>query len=240
LREILPVAWTRCLSFGEGAGCDFVLSRPAPGRIEIESRVEDVPGATVLASLPGAFNARNLAGAVLGARLLAPGLAAERTVDLSAFAGLKRRQEILFRDDRRILVEDFGHHPTALAATIGAFRESYPGWTVHAMVEPRSNTLRTNRLRGELVEALAGADRVTLAPVHRAGKLAESERLDPAAVAEVLSGRGVPSRSCGAMEEIPDAFGEGLEAGERVVTLLFSNGDFGGWIPRLRRLVAEG
>ncbi len=239
LSAILPVPWARCLSFGEGPRNDFGVSRPGSGSVAVESSVEGLASFRIRTALSGAFNARNLAGAVLGARLLVPGLSSPEIVDLSGFKGLKRRQEILFRDRNRILMEDFGHHPTALGAALEALREGYPGWRIHAMVEPHSNTMRTNRLADALVAALAGADRVSLAPVHRAGSVPEAERLDPRGVAAQLAASGVECRLCPAVEELPEAFLEGLRGEGGVLTVVFTNGSFGGMIPRLIEILRE-
>ena len=195
LTSILPVPWTRCDSFGEGEANDFRIEHRGDGggtAIRIHPRKSGTEPLSVDSPLIGGFNARNAAGAVLAARALCPALEGRGRFDLSGFAGLKRRQEVRFQSDRRILMEDFAHHPTAIAEALGALREAFPGWHLHAMVEPRSNTMRTNRFQDELSEALFLADSATLAPVYRKESLPAGERLDP----EKLAGsfvRGVES-----------------------------------------------
>ncbi len=233
LRELLPVPWTSCLSFGEKTGNDFTISRENADEVRVRSAVEAIGDFRIRTALKGRFNAFNVAGAVLGARLLDPTLAGSGdSVDLRGFGGLKRRQEILYRSDDVILMEDFGHHPTALQAALESLREQYPDWTLHAMVEPRSNTMRTRLLQSGLIRALSVADMVSIAPIHRADAICEEERLDLGAVKEALAEIGVSCRLCGEMEELPEAFASGLR-GSRAVTVVFSNGAFGGMIPRL-------
>jgi len=79
-------------------------------------------------ALTGLYNARNAAMAATAA-----GLALDRdnpTVlrlePLARFRGVKRRQEMLFANARLTVIEDFGHHPTALAETLQSFRARFP------------------------------------------------------------------------------------------------------------------
>jgi UDP-N-acetylmuramate: L-alanyl-gamma-D-glutamyl-meso-diaminopimelate ligase len=116
-----------------------------------------------------------------GAALLAP---------LVGFRGVKRRQETLLALPGLTVVEDFGHHPTALAETLRSFRSRFPGSRLTAVFEPRSNTARTRVLQPAFIEALALADEIYLGAVNRAEKLAESERFDPDAVLAALAARG--------------------------------------------------
>jgi len=229
LREILPVPWTQCLSFGMGEDNDYRLSRRAEDGssvITIQRKGEDKPLIHLRSALLGEFNARNLAGAVLGVRhLVGPVLPGEW--DFSDFQGLKRRQEILFQSPTQILIEDFGHHPTALGESLRALRERFPGWSLHAMVEPRSNTLRTNRLQAELIRALGAADRVTIAPIYRAEKIPREKRLDAPTVAKTLADSGVPCQFSQSFEEVHQSFLNQL-AHPQTLTVVFSNGAFGG------------
>jgi len=239
LSAILPVSWTRCLSFGLGSSNDFRVHRSGGPGIEIESRVDLLPDFRIRTKLRGAFNARNCAGAVIGARLLDPEIGDfGATVDLTGFSGLRRRQEVLFEDSNRILIEDFGHHPTAIKLAIESFRELYPGWTLHAMVEPRSNTMRTIHLEDQLIEALREADQVTLAPVHRADSVPEKMRLSPVRIGRSLATSGRKCSICDSMKEVEQVFVDGLSDRE-TLTIVFSNGSFGGLLPRMAEMLRQ-
>ena len=110
---------------------------------------------------------------------------------LKDFQGARRRQEELRKDARVAVIEDFGHHPTAVRETLAALRRRYPGRKLLACLEPRSNTARTRAWQAELPGALAEADEVFIGPIHRAEKTPAAERLDLAAVcAEVNAGAG--------------------------------------------------
>ena len=90
---------------------------------------------------------------------------------LARFRGVKRRQELLVSTPRLKVIEDFGHHPTALAETLQSIRARFPGHIIHAAFEPRSNTSRTKVLQAAFMRALALADEVYLGPVARPEKL---------------------------------------------------------------------
>ncbi|MET3870323.1 UDP-N-acetylmuramate: L-alanyl-gamma-D-glutamyl-meso-diaminopimelate ligase [Puniceicoccus vermicola] len=229
LAEMLPVPWAPCLSFGTGEDNDFIMSRVSNDgvtEVSVRRKEEDAALLTVETRLLGDFNARNVAGAALAVRHLCPDRN-ETTVDLRDFRGLKRRQEIRFQDERRILIEDFGHHPTALSLALKALRESFPGWRLHAMVEPRSNTMRTNRLQSDLIEALRLADTVTLAPIHRQERIPEKERLDSEKIVQVLAADSIPCRFCRQEAELRESFQQEIQ-NNKTLTVVFSNGAFCG------------
>ena len=73
---------------------------------------------------------------------------------LEAFRGVKRRQELRLAGGPVTVIEDFGHHPTALAETLRSFRARFPATRLTAVFEPRSNTARTRVLQPAFIEAL--------------------------------------------------------------------------------------
>ena len=66
------------------------------------------------------------------------GLDAERDIaaGLESFAGVGRRLEVKGEPGGVLVIDDYGHHPTAIAATIAAVRERYPGGRLWAVYEP--------------------------------------------------------------------------------------------------------
>ena len=104
---------------------------------------------------------------------------------LENFAGVGRRLEShgTCSFDRRSfeLIDDYGHHPTEIAATIGAVRDMHPGRRLVLFFQPHRYT-RTRDCFGALVDSLGGADVLLLAEIHAAGE----ERL-PNADGEALA-----------------------------------------------------
>ncbi len=93
------------------------------------------------------------------------------------------------------VIDDFAHHPTAVRLTLEAMQGRYPGRRLWAVFEPRSFTARSDRFQDSFREALAGAERVVLAPPHRSDYSAGTRPLDTEAIARDLRERGTDGSS---------------------------------------------
>ncbi len=208
---------------GFGEGCDArirsVDHRPASTSFSILDESYEIP-------MNGEYNVRNAAMAAVTARYV--GLTREEvSLGLRSFAGVKRRQEIRGITERNItVVDDFGHHPTAIREAIAGMRHRYYGTRLWAVFEPRSNTTRRNVFQRELPEALGLADAVCLSQIARMNGLAPQERLNPDQLMRDLQSRGKPAF----YEENAGAIVDRLkkEARENDVIIVFSNGGFDG------------
>ena len=114
-------------------------------------------------------------------------------VALRAFKSVKRRLEVKAEINGITIIDDFAHHPTAIAETLKALRTRYNGRRLWAVLEPRSNTLRRNVFQRELVQSLRLADRVVLAGIFKSEAIPERERLEPADVIAELQQQGTPA-----------------------------------------------
>ena len=178
----------------------------------------------------GRHNVENACGAA--ALCLSLGVPWAKVVAaLREYEGVKRRQEVRGEAGGVVVIDDFAHHPTAVRETIGAIRARYPKHTLWAIFEPRSNTSRRRVFEAEFTDALAGADRVLMADIHRAEQIPEAERLRPAQMVEALRQRGLQASSHPGADGIMDAILAGRTG--RDVALIMSNGDFGGIYERL-------
>jgi UDP-N-acetylmuramate--alanine ligase len=116
-------------------------------------------------ALPGEHNRRNAGSALAALELL--GVSAEEAAPpLARFTGTGRRFEVHDLGDR-VLVDDYGHHPTEVAAAIAAARERFPGRRVRVLFQPHLFS-RTRHLAAEFAEALATADDVTVLDIYPA------------------------------------------------------------------------
>ena len=146
----------------------------------------------------------------------------------ATFSGVKRRQEVKGDAGEVTVIDDFAHHPTAVAETIEAMRSAYGGRRLWAIFEPRSHTSRRRIFEREFSEALARADRIVVAGLYRPEKVPEGDRLSPAEVVEEIN------RLCGDgralfIERAADiAEYVGREARPGDVILVMSNGGFDG------------
>jgi UDP-N-acetylmuramate: L-alanyl-gamma-D-glutamyl-meso-diaminopimelate ligase len=194
-------------------------------------------------TLPGLFNARNAAMAAVACGLALFPEEPDR-LDLSAlarFRGVRRRQEVRASAGGLTVIEDFGHHPTALGETLRSFRARFPGARLTAVFEPRSNTARVKTLQDDFRKALGEADEVYLGPVNRGERLREEERFDGHAVAEALAKKGCAARSFSSNAALLDSLSSATLSGRNPVrvVIFFSNGSFDGIIGRYAAEVAR-
>ena len=112
---------------------------------------------------------------------------------LTSFEGIARRQEVRGRARGVTVIDDFGHHPTAIRETLSALRHRYPGQRLWAIFEPRSNTTRRAVFQQQLPEALQLADGVFIAQVAALEQIPVADRLDPEAVVAAIEAAGRPA-----------------------------------------------
>jgi UDP-N-acetylmuramate: L-alanyl-gamma-D-glutamyl-meso-diaminopimelate ligase len=139
------------------------------------------------------------------------------------------------------IIDDFAHHPTAIAGTLKALRARYAGARLWAILEPRSNTLRRRVLQAELARSLALADEVIVAGVFRSEAVPVNERLELPELARDIQRQGGRARLIADVDEIVQSIASEMRSGD--VVAILSNGGFGGIyekLPaRLRALAGE-
>jgi len=156
---------------------------------------------------------------------------------LRSFKSVKRRLEVKAEISGVTIIDDFAHHPTAIAATLKALRVRYPGARLWAIFEPRSNTLRRKILQKDLVSSLGLADQVVIASIFRPEAVPENERLTVSSVINALKRNGSQARELADADAIVSAVAPELASGD--VVAILSNGGFGGIYEKLpRRLEA--
>jgi UDP-N-acetylmuramate: L-alanyl-gamma-D-glutamyl-meso-diaminopimelate ligase len=149
---------------------------------------------------------------------------------LKTFKSVKRRLEIKAEINGITIIDDFAHHPTAIAGTLNALRARYPGRRLWAILEPRSNTLRRNVFQDDLANSLSLADEVVIANVFKSESIPESERLDVNAVAAHV-GKTRRTRVLADVDSIVQLAAPDMRAGD--VVAILSNGGFGGIYEKL-------
>jgi UDP-N-acetylmuramate--alanine ligase len=138
-------------------------------------------------ALPGAHNRSN-AGAALAALELAGVSRSEAAPVLARFTGTGRRFEV-HESGARTVVDDYGHHPSEVAAAIAAARERFPGRRVRVLFQPHLYS-RTRHLAVEFAAALADADDVAVTDVYPARE-APVPGVTGKLIVDALSDRGV-------------------------------------------------
>jgi len=173
--------------------------------------------------LIGEFNVRNAAMAATAARFYE---VPKTKIDnaLKSFSGVARRQEMRGEVRGVKVIDDFGHHPTAIAYTLQALHHRYPGHRIWAVFEPRSNTTRRAVFQQQLPDALKLADGVFISQIAKLEQIPEEERLNPEAVVTAIAKAGRPAF----YEENADAIVDRIVPMLRRqdIVAVFSNGGF--------------
>jgi UDP-N-acetylmuramate--alanine ligase len=143
------------------------------GRMRFRARAADAPDLEVDLALAGVHNVRNaLAAIAIGREVGVPDAAIARA--LAEFRGVGRRfqryGEIGIEGGGRFaLIDDYGHHPAEMEATIGAARESFPGRRLVLAFQPHRYS-RTRDLFEDFVRVLGSVDALLLCEVYPAGE----------------------------------------------------------------------
>ncbi len=160
-------ARTRTFGFAPGADVRAVDVAYADFGSSFGVVVDGARCGDVSLRVPGAINVLDALPAIaIGLELGVP--FATIAAALGSFLGVRRRFEILARTPRFTLVDDYAHHPTAVAATIAAARANFSGPILVAF-QPHRYT-RTQYLAADFARALAGADHVVLTDVYAASE----------------------------------------------------------------------
>ncbi len=222
----------------EGEGVRLWMKRyeTTPDGLVFEAVRDGVSLGEMTVPMWGEFSARNVLAAI----------AATESADLSpdalrkglaSFQGVKRRMEVIANTDDFTVVDDFGHHPTAVTLTLAAARKRWPGRRITAVFEPRSATSRRNIFQDAFIEAFSGADHVVIGTHARLAEIEESKRFSPDKVATTLRDRGLDASAPGDVDGILDYFSKAYRKGD--VVIIFSNGDFGGLHSKLVQKLGE-
>ena len=180
--------------------------------------------------LAGKHNVHNASMALCAAHTL--GLPLDKLAAiLPTFRGVRRRLEVRAEANGITLVDDFGHHPSALRESIAALRAKYPGRHLWALFEPRSNTTRRGIFQNELAQSLSTADGVYITEIARKEQIDPQMRLDPKKIADDIRKAGRESFYLPGPEEILKDILPRLKSGD--VVAIFTNGSFGGLVGKL-------
>ena len=183
--------------------------------------------------MPGEHNIRNATMAI--AATSAAGLTADEQANgMPAFIAPKRRLEEIGIWRGCTVIDDFAHHPTAIAATLRALEQRYTGSNIHVVFEPRSNTTTRNIFQVELAQCFKGARTVCLGPINRPDRYQINERLDTNRLVNDITALGIVAHSLNPERATDNQWGSDVMhfLSSRVqpndVVAILSNGDVGG------------
>ena len=202
-----PQSWYQCTKFNTAEGWHW--SDDMSGLQQAQRRLGNAR------ALPlGAHNHANALAALVACA--ACGADPQDVLDaLEDFVLPARRMQVVYDELDITLIDDFAHHPTAIAATLKAVKDSYGQRRIVVLFEPRSNTMRAGYWSGQLASSLAAADRV-----HT---LAENIKWD---LAGSLTALGTAASLYSDSGQLQKQVLSELASGD--VLVMISNGDFAG------------
>jgi len=219
VREILPSLEVRHTTYGLGKDNDL---RPMWMRTEgWRSRfVLKLDGRLVEfeLNLPGEHNVLNaLAAVAVGLELRVPASVMKEA--LARFRGIRRRMEMVGEVNAVTFIDDYGHHPTEVAATIQAVRGVFPQQPLRVLFQPHRYT-RTKHLHAEFGPAFRGASEVVLTEIYRASE-EPIEGVGPELILESIrsQAQGVTALLLADREKIVEHYVKTLKPGDVFLTL---------------------
>lgn len=210
----------RAVPVGTGAHCNYRME--GLEREGFTTRFAVFRGNTLLGSItlgiPGAHNAHNAMLVIaLASDLGVP--FDEIAAAMESFRGARRRFELKYRDEEFQLLDDYGHHPTEIAATLATAKAAVPeGGRLIVLFQPHRYS-RTAALRKEFGKVFHDADLVHVAPIYPAGEV-PIPGIGSQTIVEEASKAGHPAIfSSGSVHAAAIATASALQTGDLVITL---------------------
>ena len=219
--------WSRHESFGVASGWHARAVREEADATRVEVWQGEHRHGECLLPLAGEHNRLNAVAAVAAAADVGVAPAQALSI-LGRFGGVARRLETRGRVRGVTVLDDFAHHPTAIATTLAGLRARLgPGQRILAVLEPRSNTMKRGVVKDALPASLRQADRIFC---YRAGIEWD--------LAGTLAPLGARVQVHDALETLVAAIAREARDGDQV--LVMSNGGFGGIHARLLAALDDG
>ena len=224
MRSILPLVTKPVITYGTGedASVRAEAIRHDAGRMRFRARREGAAAFDVTLNLPGRHNVLNALAAIAVAGEL--GIRDQAILKaLAEFHGVGRRfqrygEVPLAAGGSFTLIDDYGHHPAEMAATLDAARGAFPGRRIVLAFQPHRYT-RTRDLFEDFVKVLSTADALLLAEVYPAGE-APIVAADGRSLARALRvAGGVEPVFVEDVAELPEAIRRVAQGGDVVVTM---------------------
>ncbi len=221
--EIADEAGRPVLTYGIDSDADLRAEdlRYEGGGVHFRAVPRGEPGFDVHLNLPGRHNVLNALAAIAVARDLEVDDAAIQRA-LRGFQGIGRRCQVLgdirMAQGEVTLMDDYGHHPREIRATLEAVRGAWPGRRLVVAFQPHRYT-RTRDLMDDFAEVLSGVDALVLSEVYAAGE-APIAGADGRTLARAIRARGkVNPVFISNISELADALKGVLQDGDVLVTL---------------------
>ncbi|MFH1595775.1 MAG: UDP-N-acetylmuramate:L-alanyl-gamma-D-glutamyl-meso-diaminopimelate ligase [Pseudomonadota bacterium] len=232
VRQVCRVSQAPVSFYGTGGDLAWQAADIAPvvGGMEFTVLLDGARWGDFQLPLLGTHNVLNaLAALAVVAELGAEPQALRKA--LVDFQGVKRRQEVVRETWSVLVMQDFAHHPTAVAATLAAVRQGNPGRRLVAVFEPRTNTSRRKVFQEPYAHAFQDADLILVREPPDLWKVPPEEQFSSRQLVADLTAQGKRALYYPDTDQLLFGLLQNLRVGDLV--LVMSNGDFDHLVPRL-------
>jgi UDP-N-acetylmuramate--alanine ligase len=218
VRRILPAATRRVITYGASAQAHLRITHSSAGHMASEFhlvRGDDDLGCFRL-MVPGVHNVSNAAAAVATALELEIGVETIREA-LAAYQGVDRRFQVKGTERGVTVIDDYGHHPTEIRATLAAAR-ACRYQKLHVLFQPHRYT-RTQLLLDEFAQAFHQADSVWVADLYAASEAPIEGVSSEALVRRMVEFGHRGAHAAGPLEAALEAVANAAGSGDAILTL---------------------
>ena len=209
---------------------------PATGGMNFTVHREGKHWGDFFTPLLGSHNVLNSLAALATLAELGTDAAALKTA-LPDFLGVKRRLDVAGEYQGILVLDDFAHHPTAVAATLEAVRQGYPERRLVAVFEPRTNTSRRRIFQQPYAQAFKNADLILVREPPDLWKVPPEEQFSSKQLTADLTAQGQEAHYFPDTDQLLTGLLSLLQPGD--ITLIMSNGDFDHLVARLCKALGE-
>ena len=221
--------WSEAETFGASSAVNWTMKEHQDGNFDVE--FGGAPVGSVQWGLTGQHNRLNALAAIAAARHVGVPVA-QACASLARFESVKRRMEVRGVVKGVTVYDDFAHHPTAIATTVGGLRQKIGrgdgAGRILAVLEPRSNTMKLGAMKDALPGSLREADLV-----FGFG----SQQALGWSLADALKPLGSIAHSFDQIDFLVQAILDAARPGDHI--LVMSNGGFGGVHQKLLEALAK-
>ncbi len=210
---------SQAVSFGLQPGADYHAENLRPntlGGFSFDIHFHGEKLASVNLQVPGAHNASNALAVLAAAHELHLDVEAA-ALALQSFSGTGRRFDVLGDANGVTIINDYGHHPTEIRATLSAARSRYPERRIWAVWQPHTYS-RTQTLLSEFATSFEDADEIIVTEIY-----ASREKSEDFSTHDILPQMPARARTLPTLGAISADLIENLKPGD--VLLVFSAGD---------------
>lgn len=234
--SLLHFCKARKISFASRGSADYLVESISPVREGIQF-VVSAKNQKEKFTLPmfGEYNAMN--ATAVYALLKTLNIKVDFQKILSSFKGVKRRQELIGEPRGIQVIEDFAHHPTAVAQTINTFQRRENAGRLHAVFEPRSATSRRKVFQKEYIQSFLKSDFAYITQPFAQEKLPVDDRFSTDEAVRAINTEGpCLAMACADASDVILQLQQNAKPGDTV--LIMSNGGFDGIYEKLLKTLA--